>query len=174
MTALQRMANTGIVPVVVIDRVEDALPTARALAEGGIDIMEVTLRTEAGLGSIREVSRQYPDCLIGAGTATNLDQCQRAVDAGAAFIVMPGFNRSVVDWCVAHDIAVTPGCVTPTEIMAALECGISVLKFFPANVYAAFKHIPMSGNEWGPIYLLVRGPLQATIIAWVYWFVVKE
>ena len=155
MTVLEALAKSAIVPVVVLDQTKDALPTARALAEGGIKVMEITLRTEAALASIREVAQKAPDILVGAGTVTSLDQCKAAVEAGARFIVLPGFNRQVVDWCNDQSIAVTPGCVTPTEIMAAMEAGLSVLKFFPASVYgglAAMKALagPFPGIRFIP------------------------
>ncbi len=155
MTVLERISNAAIVPVVVIDDVKDAVLTANALLRGGIDVMEITLRTNAGLDAIQAVAEGCPYTLVGAGTVTTLEQCKKAVNAGAKFIVLPGFNRSVVEWCVKNDIAVTPGCVTPTEIMEAIECGLAVLKFFPANVYgglAAMKALsgPFTGVKFIP------------------------
>jgi 2-dehydro-3-deoxyphosphogluconate aldolase/(4S)-4-hydroxy-2-oxoglutarate aldolase len=97
--------------------------------------MEVTLRTAAGADAIRAVAEGCPDMLVGAGTVVTLEQCKQAVAAGAKFIVSPGFDHDVVAWCVENGVAVTPGCVTPSEIMQALALGVKVLKFFPANVY---------------------------------------
>jgi len=135
MDIMQEIKNCGIVPVVVIDKAEDAVPTANALAAGGVNVMEITLRTAAGLDSIRQVAKNCPDVLVGAGTVITLDQCKSAVDAGAKYIVSPGFNHNVVAWCVENNVPITPGCVTPTEIMQAMELGVNVIKFFPANIY---------------------------------------
>ena len=119
MDVLSRMAAAGIVPVVVLDRAEDAVPTARAMLAGGIDVMEITFRTAAAADSIRAVASEVPEMLVGAGTVINLEQCRLAVDCGAKFIVSPGYDEETVAWCVENGIAVTPGCVTPTEIMMA-------------------------------------------------------
>jgi len=139
MEALKRMENCGVVPVVVLDKAEDAIPTAQALLAGGVDVMEITLRTDAGLESIRRIAKNCPDTFVGAGTVTNLEQCRKVVEAGAKFIVSPGFDREVVEWCVKNNVAITPGCVTPTEITEALSLGLKVLKFFPANVYGGLS-----------------------------------
>ena len=135
MDVLKRMACAGIVPVVVLEDAKDAVPTAKAMVAGGIDVMEITFRTAAAAESIKAVSEQCPDVLVGAGTVINLEQCKKAVEMGARFIVSPGFNLEVVQWCIDNGVAVTPGCVTPTEIMSAVNLGLKVLKFFPANVY---------------------------------------
>ena len=139
MDVLSRMAAAGIVPVVVLDKAEDAVPTARAMIAGGIDVMEITFRTAAAADSIRAVAAEVPEMLVGAGTVINLDQCKLAVECGAKFIVSPGYDEETVAWCVENNIAVTPGCVTPTEIMMAKKHDLKVLKFFPANVYGGLK-----------------------------------
>ena len=139
MDVLKRLANAGVVPVVVLDKVEDAIPTANAMVAGGIDVMEITFRTAAAPECIKAVSDNCPDVLVGAGTIVNLEQCKLAVEMGAKFIVSPGFDAEVVAWCVENNIPVCPGCVTPTEIMAALKLGLKVVKFFPANVYGGLK-----------------------------------
>ncbi len=139
MDVLKRMEASGIVPVVVLENAEDAVPTARAMAAGGVDVMEITFRTAAAADSIRAVSKGCPDVLVGAGTVVNLEQCKLAVECGAKFIVSPGYDEEVVSWCVDNGVAVTPGCVTPTEIMAALKHGLKVVKFFPANVYGGLS-----------------------------------
>lgn len=155
MDVLERFAESVIVPVVVLDRVEDAVPTAKALLAGGVDVMEITFRTAAAPEAIQAVSKACPEMLVGAGTVLNLEQCKLAVQMGARFIVSPGFSQEVVGWCVEHGIAVTPGCVTPTEIMAALRNGLKVIKFFPANVYgglSAMKNLsaPFVGVKFLP------------------------
>lgn len=165
MTPLERMANAAIVPVVVIEDAKHAVPAAKALFQGGIDVMEITLRTQAGLDAIQEVARYAPEILVGAGTVTTLDQCKKAVDAGARFIVLPGFSRAVVAWCVANKIAVTPGCVTPTEIMEALEYGLDVLKFFPANVYGGLDGMKALSGPFPGVKFIPTGGVNAQNMA---------
>ena len=155
MDTLERFSRAGIVPVVVIDHAADALPTARALLDGGVDVMEITFRTEAAPEAIRAVAEGCPEMLVGAGTVVTLDQCRQAVEAGAKFIVAPGYDEEVVSWCVDQGIPVLPGCVTPTEIMAAMKHGLKVLKFFPAGVYgglSAMKALsgPFKGDKFVP------------------------
>ena len=155
MTVLERLSRSIVVPVVVLDRVEDAIPTAKALAAGGVDTMEITFRTACAPEAIRAVAENCPDVLVGAGTIINREQCKLAVEMGAKFIVSPGYSEEVVSWCVENGIPVTPGCVTPTEIMAALSHGLSLVKFFPANVYgglSAMKNlsVPFVGLKFLP------------------------
>lgn len=155
MDTLERFSRAGIVPVVVIDHAADALPTARALLDGGVDVMEITFRTEAAPEAIRAVADGCPEMLVGAGTVVTLDQCRQAVEAGAKFIVAPGYDEEVVSWCVDQGIPILPGCVTPTEIMAAMKHGLKVLKFFPAGVYgglSAMKALsgPFKGVKFVP------------------------
>lgn len=155
MDTFERFSHAGIVPVVVIDHAADALPAARALLEGGVDVMEITFRTDAAAEAIRAVSEGCPEMLVGAGTVVTLDQCRQAVEAGAKFIVAPGLDEEVVSWCVEKGIPILPGCVTPTEIMAAMKHGLSVLKFFPAGVYgglSAMKALsgPFKGIKFVP------------------------
>ena len=139
MTVMERLANSIVVPVVVLDRVEDAVPTAKAMAAGGVDTMEITFRTACAPEAIKAVAEACPEVLVGAGTIVNLDQCKLDVEMGAKFIVSPGFSDEIVGWCVEHDIPVAPGCVTPTEIMGALKHGLKMVKFFPANVYGGLN-----------------------------------
>lgn len=116
---MDSMKQSVIVPVVVIEDAKDAVPAAKALLAGGINVMEITLRTAAALESIRKVAAECPDMIVGVGTALNIDQAKEAVEAGAKFVVSPGFDEEMVKWCVDNQIDVAPGCVTPTEIMAA-------------------------------------------------------
>ena len=139
MTAMERFANSIIVPVVVLDKAEDAVPTARAMLAGGIDTMEITFRTACAPEAIRAVAENCPEVLVGAGTVLNLEQCKLALEMGAKFIVSPGFSEEVVGYCVEHGVPVAPGCVTPTEIMSAMKYGLKMVKFFPANVYGGLK-----------------------------------
>ena len=161
MNILERIGKCGVVPVVVLDHISDALPTAKALLAGGVDVMEITLRTKAGLGSIKEVTKNCPEMCVGAGTVITLEQCKAAVEAGATFIVSPGFDPKVVSWCMDHDIAVTPGCVTPTEIMGAMDLGVKVFKFFPANVYGGLAAMKALAGPFGGIQFIPTGGVSA-------------
>lgn len=165
MDILNKLSAAGVVPVVVIEDSKDAVPTAEALLRGGIDVMEITFRTAAAPDAIRAVSENCPKMLVGAGTVITLEQCKQAVDCGASFIVSPGFNREVVAWCVEHDIAVTPGCVTPTEIMEAMELGLKVLKFFPANVYGGLSAMKALSGPFGGIKFIPTGGVNAQNLA---------
>ena len=165
MDVLKQLGTYGLVPVVVIDNVEDALPTADALCAGGLPVMEVTLRTAAGLDSIKAIAKERPEVLIGAGTVLSLDQCKACVDAGAKFIVSPGFDRALVEWCVSNSVPVTPGCVTPTEITEALGCGLSVVKFFPANVYGGLPAMKALSGPFGAVKFIPTGGINLNNIS---------
>ena len=149
MDVLDRLASSGIVPVVAIEDVKDAVTTAKALLAGGVDVMEITFRTSAAEDCIKEVIRACPDMCVGAGTVISLAQAQKAVELGCKFIVSPGYDEEIVKYCNEAGIAVTPGCVTPSEIMAALKQGIHVLKFFPAGVYGGLKAIRALAGPFG-------------------------
>lgn len=161
MDVLKRLACSGIVPVVVLEDAADAVPTAKALLAGGVDVMEITFRTAAAADSIRAVAEQCPDMLVGAGTVITLEQCKLAVECGAKFIVAPGYDDEVVSWCVENGVAVTPGCVTPTEIMAAMKHGLKVLKFFPANVYGGLTALKALAGPFGGIKFIPTGGVNA-------------
>ena len=164
MDVLKRMACAGIVPVVVLEDAKDAVPTAKAMVAGGIDVMEITFRTAAAADSIRAVAAEVPEMLVGAGTVVNLEQCKLAVECGAKFIVSPGYDEETVAWCVENGVAVTPGCVTPTEIMAALKHGLKVVKFFPANVYGGLSAIKaLSGPFVGLKFIPTGGVNQQNL-----------
>lgn len=164
MDVLSRMAHAGVVPVVVLEHAKDAVPTAQAMLAGGVDVMEITFRTAAAADSIKAVADSCPDMLVGAGTILNLEQCKLAVEMGAKFIVSPGFDEEVVRWCMENGIAVTPGCVTPTEIMAAIKCGLKVVKFFPANVYGGLNAMKNLSAPFGGIKFLPTGGVNAANI----------
>lgn len=157
MTVLQKLANAGVIPVVVLEDLKDAVPTAKALLAGGIDVMEITFRTAAAADSIAAVAKECPDMLVGAGTVITLEQCKKAVEMGAKFIVSPGFDEEVVRWCVENGVAVTPGCVSPTEIMAAMKLGLKVVKFFPASVYGGLSAMKALSAPFGGIKFIPTG-----------------
>lgn len=161
MDVMNRLACAGIVPVVVLEDAKDAIPTANAMMAGGIDVMEITFRTAAAPESIRAVAENCPDMLVGAGTVLNLEQCKLAVQMGAKFIVSPGFDPNVVAWCVENQIPVVPGCVTPTEITAAVNMGLQVVKFFPANVYGGLKAMKNLSAPFVGIKFIPTGGVNA-------------
>ena len=170
MDVMQRLANSIVVPVVVLEKVEDAVPTAKAMAAGGVDTMEITFRTACAPQCIKAVAENCPEVLVGAGTIVNLEQCKLAVEMGAKFIVSPGFSEEVVAWCVENGIPVAPGCVTPTEIMGALKYGLKMVKFFPANVYGglnAMKNLsaPFVGLKFLPTGGVTAGNIKEYIDA---------
>lgn len=129
----ERFFQSGVIPVVVLDDPEDALPLAKALKEGGLPCAEITLRTDAAEASIEKITGEFPDMLIGAGTVLTVEQVRRSVAAGAGFIVSPGFDPEIVDYCLSNDIPVFPGCMTPSEVAQAVKRGLKTVKFFPAQ-----------------------------------------
>ncbi|MDR2490748.1 MAG: bifunctional 4-hydroxy-2-oxoglutarate aldolase/2-dehydro-3-deoxy-phosphogluconate aldolase [Spirochaetaceae bacterium] len=165
MTVQERIHKTYLVPVVVMDDAELAVDTAKALASGGVDIMEITLRTEAGLPSIAAVAKNCPGVVSGAGTVLTLEACKKAIDAGACFIVSPGFDRQIVEHCQKNNVAVLPGCVTPTEITMAINAGLDVVKFFPANVYGGIKAIKALAGPFPAIKFVPTGGVDLSNLA---------
>ena len=157
MDIVEKLGNAGVVPVVVLDKAEDAVPTAKALLAGGVDVMEITFRTAAAADSIAAVAKECPEMVVGAGTVITLEQCEKAVECGAKFIVSPGYSDEVVAWCVENGVAITPGCVTPTEIMAAMSHGLKVVKFFPANVYGGLNAMKALSGPFGSMKFIPTG-----------------
>ena len=165
---LEQFREFGVIPVVVLDDAKDAAALGKALCDGGLPCAELTFRTAAAEESIRIMAEKFPRMLVGAGTVLTVDQAERAVKAGAKFIVSPGFNPKVVRYCIEHDIPITPGVQTPSEIEQALEFGLEVVKFFPAEAagglnmikalagpYVNLKFIPTGGisTKNAPDYL---------------------
>ena len=164
MTVMERLANSIVVPVVVLDKVEDAIPTAKAMAAGGVDTMEITFRTACAPECIKAVADNCPDVLVGAGTIINVEQAKLAVEMGAKFIVSPGFSDEVVGWCVENNIPVAPGCVTPTEIMGALKHGLKNL----AGPFVGLKFLPTGGVSNANIKEFIDTPfIHAVGGSWV-------
>lgn len=133
MDIAEMFQKLGVVPVVVLEDTKDAVPLAKALVEGGLPCAEVTFRTEAAEESIRLMTEQFPEMLVGAGTVLTREQVDAAVAAGAKFIVSPGFDPEIVDYCLEKEIPIFPGCVTPSEVAQAVKRGLKVVKFFPAE-----------------------------------------
>ncbi len=133
MDIMQTVSNIGIIPVIAIEDAAKAVPLARALTAGGLPAAEVTFRTAAGEEAIRQIARNCPEVLVGAGTVLNLEQCDRALAAGAKFIVSPGYNEALVNHCIEKNVPVFPGCVNASDMTRAVNAGLKVIKFFPAE-----------------------------------------
>ena len=161
--ALRRLR---IVPLIVIDDPDRADGLARALVDGGLPCAEIAFRTPAALEALRRMAAAQPPLLVGAGTVLTPDQAAQARGAGARFVVSPGLDRRVVDWCAAHDLTVFPGVCTPTEIAAAVALGLGVLKFFPAEPMGGLPFLqavaaPFTGVEFIPTGGLTASHLPA-------------
>ena len=151
----ERLEQLGIVPVVVLDKVEDAAPLAHALMAAGMESAEVTFRTACAADAIRAMKDAEPDMCVGAGTVLTMEQLAEAIDAGAEFIVSPGFDEEIVAECIAREVPVLPACVTPSEIIRALKFDLHVTKFFPAARYGGLDTIkalaaPFVGHRFMP------------------------
>ena len=159
-----QLHTTRIIPVLKIEDAEKAVPLAKALRDGGLPAAEVTFRTDAAEESIRRIARELPDVCVCAGTVLTPEQAERAVNAGARAVISPGTNLETVDWCLAHEIPVIPGCATPSEIEACMRKGLSLLKLFPAEVvggtamlkalsgpYASVRFMPTGGIKPGNV-----------------------
>ena len=162
---LKQIGALGLVPVVKIDNAADAVPLARALAEGGLPVAEITFRTAAAEEAIRNIAASVPEVLLGAGTVLTVDQAERAVKAGARFIVTPGFSPTVVKYCAERAIPITPGVATPTEIQMALEHNLDVVKFFPADAFGGVKTLKALSAPFGAVKFIPTGGISAANLA---------
>ena len=158
---LEKIQKTGIIPVVVINDVKDAEPLAKALIEGGLPCAEVTFRTDAAEESIRIMKEKFPEMLLGAGTVLTTEQVDRAVAAGAEFIVSPGLNPRIVKYCVEKNIPITPGCANASDIEQALENGLEVVKFFPAEPAGGLKMIKALAAPYVGVKFMPTGGISA-------------
>ena len=158
-TALDQIEKMGVVPVVAIENAQDASQLADTLIEGGLPCAEITFRTAAGIDAMR-IMAQRDDILVGAGTVLKVDQVKAAVDVGVQFMVSPGFNTKVVGYCVENNITVTPGICTPSDIEAALEFGLEVLKFFPAEAFGGLKTLKAMSGPYGAVKFIPTGGIS--------------
>ncbi len=161
MTVSETIQKMGVVPVVVLNDAKDAAPLAKALVEGGLPCAEVTFRTEAAEESIRIMTTEFPEMFVGAGTVLTINQVDRAVAAGAKFIVSPGFDPEIVDYCLAKDIPVYPGCITPSEVAQAVKRGLKVIKFFPAEQFGGLSTIKALAAPYTGIKFMPTGGVSA-------------
>ncbi len=162
---MDTIARVGIVPVIKLEDAAQAVPLCSALADAGLPIAEITFRTDAAEESIRRVAAERPDVLVGAGTVLTIDQAKRAQDAGAAFIVTPGFNPKVVQHCIDAGIAITPGVNSPSTVEQALEFGLEVLKFFPAEASGGVAMLKALGGPYGGVRFVPTGGVKLANMA---------
>jgi 2-dehydro-3-deoxyphosphogluconate aldolase/(4S)-4-hydroxy-2-oxoglutarate aldolase len=158
---LKRISSYGIVPVIKINDVEKAVLLANALISGGLPLAEVTFRTEEAEESIKRIVKAYPDMLVGAGTVLSIEQVDKAVNAGAKFIVSPGFNPKVVSYCISKGITVIPGTSTPSDMEAALEMGLEVVKFFPAEQSGGVEYLKAVSGPYTTLKFIPTGGINA-------------
>lgn len=156
----QLIYQFGLIPVVKLDKLEDAVPLGQALCDGGLAAAEITFRTDCAAQAIRAMTRQFPDMLVGAGTVVSVDQVKQAVDAGAKFIVSPCFSEDVVRYCTDHQILVIPGCVTPSEVQQAADLGLDVVKFFPAETSGGLKSIEAMASVFKGMRFMPTGGIN--------------
>ena len=161
MNVSETIQKMGVVPVVVLNDTKDAAPLAKALVEGGLPCAEVTFRTEAAEESIRIMTTEFPEMFVGAGTVLTIDQVDRAVAAGAKFIVSPGFDPEIVDYCLSKDIPVYPGCITPSEVAQAVKRGLKVIKFFPAEQFGGVSTIKALAAPYTGVKFMPTGGVSA-------------
>lgn len=154
---LEEIRHYRLVPVVAINKIEDAIPTMEALVKGGLPVAEITYRTACAKDAIKLAVEKFPEALIGAGTVINAAQAEEAISLGVKFVVSPGLSEEVAKVCKDHNVPYLPGCVTPTEIMEALELGINVIKFFPASNYGGLKTIKALNGPFPQVTFMPTG-----------------
>jgi len=162
---VDQLERAGVVPVITAEPGLDAGALGRALVQGGLPIAEITLRTEAGLAAIKQMADDVPDMLVGAGTVLRTEQVAEAIMAGARFIVAPGLNGAVVEECLAHNIPIFPGVCTPSEIEAALEMGLTILKFFPAQPMGGIATLRAIGAPYPMVRFMPTGGINPQNLA---------
>ena len=165
MSIVERLTQIGIVPVVSFARVDDAIPVAEALLEGGLPCVEITFRTAAGGEAIALLTARYPDLLVGAGTVLTVEQVSVAHDSGAQFLVAPGLSPDVVDQCLALNLSMIPGVCTPTDIEMALNRGITMVKFFPAEAAGGVKFLKAVSAPYKQVRFMPTGGIDDSNLA---------
>ncbi len=162
---IEKLGKFGIIPVIAIDDAATAVPLGQALLAGGLPCAEITFRTAAAAEAIQKMSAAHPDILVGAGTVLTVAQAETAVSAGAKFIVTPGFDADVVDYCIANNVPITPGVMTPTEINMALNKGLRLLKFFPAEAAGGVKALKAIGGPYVGVKFIPTGGIGPANLA---------
>lgn len=164
-TLEERFYDYAVVPVVVLNDADDAVPLADALIKGGLPCAEVTFRTDAAEESIRRICESFPDMLVGAGTVLTTEQVERAHKAGAKFIVSPGFDPEIIDCCISIGLPVLPGCITPSEIAQAVKRGLKVVKFFPAEQSGGVAMIKAMAAPYSMVKFMPTGGISTQNLA---------
>lgn len=164
-TLEERFYDYAVVPVVVLNDADDAVPLADALIKGGLPCAEVTFRTDAAEESIRRICESFPDMLVGAGTVLTTEQVERAYKAGAKFIVSPGFDPEIIDYCISIGLPVLPGCITPSEIAQAVKRGLKVVKFFPAEQSGGVAMIKAMAAPYSMVKFMPTGGISTKNLA---------
>ena len=164
-TLEERFYDYAVVPVVVLNDADDAVPLADALIKGGLPCAEVTFRTDAAEESIRRICESFPDMLVGAGTVLTTEQVERAYKAGAKFIVSPGFDPEIIDCCISIGLTVLPGCITPSEIAQAVKRGLKVVKFFPAEQSGGVAMIKAMAAPYSMVKFMPTGGISTKNLA---------
>ena len=159
---LSKIGELGIVPVVKIDKPEDTIPLGKALLAGELPVAEITFRTSAAEDAIKALTNEIPEILVGAGTVLTIDQAKKATNAGAKFIVSPGFNSKIVDYCLENNIPVIPGVNSPTQIEMALEKDLKVVKFFPAEASGGLPLLKALSGPFSEIKFIPTGGIDQT------------
>lgn len=157
---IEKIKEIKIVPIITLNQVDKIVPLIQALRDGGLQIAEITLRTQAGIEAIKTVSHVFPDILLGAGTILTIDQVKLAYESGAKFLVTPGFNPKVVDHCLRNNITIIPGLNSPTQIEQALERGITHVKFFPSEASGGINFINAISGPYGNIQFMATGGID--------------
>lgn len=157
MDVLNQISEIGVVPVITLKSVEEVEPLLEALSAGDVKVAELCFRTECAADCIKVAAEKFPDFLVGAGTVINKEQCEKAIEYGAKFIVSPGTSDAVAECCKAHNIPYLPGVVTPTEVMHCIDLGYKTLKFFPAGVYGGLKAIDAIGAAFPQVKFVTTG-----------------
>lgn len=165
MTVVEKIEEIKIVPVVVINNIDETLPLMDSLVKGGVPVAEITFRTSCAKDAIKLATIKYPDAIVGAGTVINKEQCKQAIEAGAKFIVSPGLSKEVFEVCKENDVPYVPGVVTPTEIMEAISLGLDHLKFFPAGVFGGLKAIKALSAAFPSIKFMPTGGVDLSNLA---------
>jgi len=165
---INTLSLLGIIPVVVIERPESGEKLAKALMDGGLPCMEITFRTEGAAKAIKKISQSYPQILLGAGTVLTIEQAALAIDAGAKFIVAPGLNRKVVEYCLSKNVPFIPGVATPTDIEMALEMGVETLKLFPAEGLGGVEYLKALSGPYKKVQFIPTGGIhQANLMSYL-------
>ena len=157
---IKRLGEIGVVPVIAISEVDKAVPLAKALLAGGIPCAEITFRTAEGEECIRRIAAEVPEILLGAGTVLSATQADKAINAGAKFIISPGFNPKVVNYCLEKGMAIAPGCATPSEMEAAMEVGLDAVKFFPAEQAGGLAYIKAVAAPYMGLHFIPTGGIS--------------